>query len=232
MEQETVTTAEIAQMMEGRAAAYKFFSDMLLHEFTVEQIGQLKAITADEGASPEVVEATASVRRYLAHAGSDPRTDLACDYARVFLSAGVNDGITAEPYESVFTSEEHLLMQDARDDALRIYRANGVDVDGSLRLPEDHLGLELEFLSIMAQRTADVLRAESLDGEELVRLARVQAGFLKVHILNWIDQLAEKVDEFARLPLYPAMMRIIIAYAQDDASLMDELAESASAQAA
>ncbi|MCR5582812.1 MAG: molecular chaperone TorD family protein [Eggerthellaceae bacterium] len=232
MEQETLTTEEIAQMMDGRAASYKFFSDALLHEFTVEQIGQLKSLAADEGASEEVAAAITSIRRYLAHAGSDPRTDLACDYARIFLSAGVNDGITAEPYESVFTSEEHLLMQDARDDALRIYRANGVDVDASLRMPEDHLGLELEFMSVMATRTAQVLRASELDCDELARLARVQTGFLKVHILNWVDQLAVKVDEFAKLPLYPAMMRIIIAYASDDAVLMEELAGSAVSQAA
>ena len=232
MEQETLTTEEIAQMMDGRAASYKFFSDALLHEFTSEQIEQLKTLAADDGASAEVAAAISTIRRYLAHAGSDPRTDLACDYARIFLSAGVNDGITAEPYESVFTSEEHLLMQDARDDALRIYRANGVDVDASLRMPEDHLGLELEFMSVMATRTAQVLRASELDRDELARLARVQTGFLKVHILNWVDQLAAKVDEFAKLPLYPAMMRIIIAYASDDAVLMEELAGSAVSQAA
>ena len=162
--EETVSVEELAETMEGRAAFYRFVGDALLHEFTEGQIDQMAALDVPEIEDAEAQEAFAKAKRYLARAGADPRTDLAVDYARVFLSAGVYDGLTAEPYESVFTSEDQIMMQDARDDAVRVYRENGVDVDPELHMPEDHLGLEFEFLAVMAGKTADSLRADDFAG--------------------------------------------------------------------
>lgn len=239
-EQDMLTVEELACIMDGCAAFYRFSSNALLHEFTKEQIAELKEMGVPEDASPAARDAFGAIKRYLAHCGADPRTDLAVDYARVFLSAGVYDGLTAEPYESVFTSEDQLLMQDSRDDAVRIYRQQGIEVDPELHMPEDHLGLELDFIATMASRTAALLR-EANQGEgggsseggatnnaepdysAVAEAARVQADFIEQHILNWIDALIEKVDEFSKLPLYPALMRIIKDQAAQDLVLMREV---------
>lgn len=228
MEQEAITTAELAQAMEDRAGFYQFMSYVLLHEFTAEQIGQLKALGelgADGGA---MAQEAATIRRYLARAGADPRTDLAVEYARIFLSAGVYDGLTAEPYESVFTSEDHLLMQDARDEVVALYRAWEVDIDPELHMPEDHLGLEFEFMALLAQRTAEALvsAGEAEDFAAVIRLLEAQRDFLNDHILNWIDGLIAKVEEFAQLPLYPALMRLARAYMVDDEQLLQEILDA------
>ena len=229
--QDSLTVGELAGVMDDRAAFYRFMGQALLQEFTTEQIGQLEALGALETDSDEAREALATIRRYLGRAGLDPRTDLAVDYARVFLSAGVYDGVTAEPYESVFTSEDHLLMQDARDDAVRAYRRWGVDVDPALHMPEDHLGIELNFLAVMAARTADALRAaEGADGEgeaahltEARAMVDAQRDFLERHVLNWLDDLIAKVDEFAQLPFYPALMRWARSYLVEDEALLAEV---------
>lgn len=226
-DQDLMTIEELAQIMDGRAAFYRFASNALLNEFTNEQIAELKAMGVPEEASPEAKGAFGTIKRYLAHCSADPRTDLAVDYARIFLSAGVYDGLTAEPYESVFTSEDQLLMQDSRDDTVRIYRQQGIEVDPELHMPEDHLGLELDFLAAMAKRSAGELRqadgAESPDYATAAKTMRVQADFIERHILNWIDDLIEKVDEFAQLPLYPALMRIIKDQAEQDLPLLREV---------
>lgn len=228
MQEELAVNEDIAIAMEGRRDAYRFFSSALLHEFTVEQIRQMRQIAPDQGSQSQVEEYFSRIRRYLAHPGPDPRTALAVDYARVFLSAGIYEGRTAEPYESAFTGPEYLLMQEARDQVVTIYRENGVDVDAELHMPEDHLGLELEFMSLMADKTARELRAGDGEAATVRNLAIVQRDFCNDHILNWIDNLTEKVDEFAKLPLYPALMRIIKGYVQDDVALMDKLAQAAS----
>lgn len=205
MDEEMVTSEELAAMMDNRADFYAFASNFLLHEFTKEQIDQLRGMGVPVDAPAEMRDAFATVKRYLAHCGADPRTDMAVDYAGIFLSAGVYDGLTAEPYESVFTSEDGLLMQDARDDAVAIYRAQGVAVDPELHMPEDHLGLELDFLSQMARRTACAIRESDASGESYAKAAElvvVQLNFIERHILNWLDKLIEKVDEFAKLPLF------------------------------
>ncbi|MBM7000884.1 molecular chaperone TorD family protein [bacterium] len=244
--QAMVTPDELIDAMRARADAYRMFSSILLHELTQAQIDRLREATPSETGPAEIADGLATIRRYLRRAGADPRTDLAVDYARVFLSAGVYDGRTAEPYESAFTSEDHLLYQESRDQVMRVYRENGFAVDPSLHMPEDHLGIEFEFLSRMADRTAeavDTARSER-DGrtsetprgpapdaadeadpsETIARLATTQADFVEQHVLNWIDELVDKVDEFAELPLYPAFMRMARQYARDDRDLMRQLA--------
>ncbi len=225
-QEETMTSEELACAMDHTAEFYRFASNVLLHEFTKEQIAQLKAMGVPEDASAEAAEQFATIKRYLAHCGADPRTDMAVDYARVFLSAGVYDGLTAEPYESVFTSEDNLMMQDARDEVVSIYRSQSVAVDPELRMPEDHLGLELDFVSTMASRAAQAIRDADASGDSYEKAAcaiRVQHDFIESHILNWIDQLIEKVDEFAELPIYPALMRIIKIQAQQDRAFLEEV---------
>ena len=39
--------------------------------------------------------------------------NLAVDFARIFLAAGINHGSAAFPYESVYTSSKKIVMQDA-----------------------------------------------------------------------------------------------------------------------
>lgn len=224
-DEETVTPAEVAEFMDGREAFYRFLSHALLYEYTADQIEQLKGMGVPDVGSPEVEESFATIRRYLAVAGADPRTDLAVDYARVFLSAGVYDGRTAEPYESAFTSEDHLVMQESRDDCVAIYRAEGVDVDPELHVPEDHLGFQFEFLAVMAGKCAAVLRDAEGEAAELARLLGVQVDFIDHHILNWLDELIEKVDEFAKLPFYPALMRIAKGYVVADRATLAEMEE-------
>jgi putative dimethyl sulfoxide reductase chaperone len=231
LNEESMTSEELAALMDSRAGFYRFASNALLHEFTEEQIAQLKTMIVNEEASEEMLSAFAKIKRYLAHAGTDPRTDMAVDYARVFLSAGVYNGLTAEPYESVFTSEDQLMMQDARDDVVKVYRSQGIDVDPELHMPEDHLGLELDFISTTSARCAQLIRQadeEQGDYTQAAEVVRVQRDFITNHILNWIDALIEKVDEFAKLPLYPAIMRIIKNQAQQDVCFLGEVYEALS----
>ena len=226
VEDEGMTSEELAEIMDGRAGFYHFASDALLHEFTKDQLAELKTMQVDEGASEEMREAFGKIKRYMKHCGTDPRTDLAVDYARVFLSAGVYNGLTAEPYESVFTSEDQLMMQDARDDVVKVYRSQGIQVDPELRIPEDHLGLELDFISTMSSRTAQYIReADASEGDygKVAVAVLVQRDFIANHILNWVDPLIEKVDEFSKLPVYPAIMRIIKNQAQQDIDFLDEV---------
>lgn len=217
------TASGLAGEMRARADFYRFLSDTLLHEFSAEQVAKFRDIRIDDSLDDGISAGFARIRRYLTTAGADPRTDLACDYARVFLSAGVYEGLTAEPYESVFTSEDQIMMQDARDDAVRIYRENGVDVDPELRMPEDHLGLEFEFMAVMADKTEKALATRDISSESIQELLTTQCDFLEHHILNWIELLDEKVEEYAELPFYPAIMDVAESFVLDDKACLDAL---------
>ncbi len=114
-------------------------------------------------------------------------------------------------------------MQDARDDVVAVYRRYGIEIDPDANVPEDHLGFELTFLGNMADKTADALAAEPLDAARVADLIEAQVGFIDGHILNWVDALSEKVDEFSESQFYPSVMKLIKGYVAEHGEALREL---------
>ncbi len=213
--------SRLAGLCEQRIVLYRFFASIFRKELTARDIEGLSKQHIEMGLSGSLLaQGCSELNAYLQHRGPDAQTDLAVDYARIFLAAGTYEGDTAVPYESVFTSEEHLVMQDARDEVCRIYLAQGIQVDGKLRTPEDHLSFELEFLSIMSERTMALLNDGDVEGA--CQKLRVQESFLESHILNWIGDLATQARAFAKHPFYPAIMKMLRGFTQEDVATIHE----------
>lgn len=171
----------------------------------------------DDGS--EMGDSCKKLRLYLSRRGANARQDLAVEYARIFLAAGVYEGKTAVPFESVFTSSDGILMQDSRDEVVKIYASNGLVIPRELNIPEDHLSFELEFLAHTSKSIAESLENDSPVDE----LIRTQISFIDEHLLNWIPQLQERVDAFAKLPFYPAIMSITKAYLEEYRAVISEV---------
>lgn len=234
MAMDTVQRDELCEIMRERSSFYRLLSSVFFKEVTDAFIDRLGTFELpDESQSPRMYAALKELKDYLVHKGPDPRTDLAVDYAHIFLAAGVYEGDAACPFESIYTSEKHLVMQEARDEVRSIYLANGVSVDPLLHLPEDHLAFELEFLAIMSDRAADALSnakgddSSAEDGSVEASLAEnvvVQRSFIDGHLLNWLPAFETKVAELAEQTFYPAIVHLTQAYVQEDAVLLDEVA--------
>ena len=130
-------------------------------------------------------------------------TDFAVDYARIFLGNGIDSYSAAYPYESVYTSPKRLLMQDARNEVVAIYRSEGLDKDGGWTEGEDHVALEFEFMQTMVERL--VIALKSGDDLSAARLLKVQANFLDAHLSNWLPMLTSDMRRFARSKLYSGL---------------------------
>lgn len=224
---------EFIEVLGERAAFYRLLSSLYFKEVTDDFIERLEALELpDEAESPRMYQAVRELKHYLARRGPDPRTDLAVDYAHAFLAAGVYEGSAACPYESIYTSRDGLVMQEARDEVVAVYRANGVDVDPGLHVPEDHLSFELEFLAILSDRAADLLKADDLAEGDLGRLAgnlATQRGFIEAHLFDWLPAFEVKVVELTEQGFYPAVVHLTQAYLADDVLLLDEMGQVVSA---
>lgn len=108
----------------------------------------------------------------------DPVTELAVDYAHTFLGAGIADGLVSYPFESVYTSPGRLVMQDAWEDVCRIYREHGLERGEQADMHEDQIGLECEFMAILAGRALEALEAD--DEQALEASLADQHAFGKV----------------------------------------------------
>lgn len=180
--------SELIQLMTEREELYKFQARVYRREVDQKLLDTIRGLEIRSDAS-DLPEALGVVRASAEHS-EDPLTDFAVDYARIFLGAGIAKGIAAYPYESVYTSRDRLVMQDAYEAVMKIYRANGIgklDAD----LYEDHIALELEFMGILCRRAIELAAAEKKQAlEENIDL---QKEFLRDHLLNWTKEFFDSI---------------------------------------
>jgi TorA maturation chaperone TorD len=148
-------------------------------------------------------------------------TELAVDYAHVFLGSGVNAYSAAYPYESVYTSKKRLLMQTARDEVLAIFRAWGVTPSESWKSSEDHIALELGLEQELGKRALDALNAG--DEDEAARLLMASYDFLVEHLISWYPMLQADIEKFARTDFYRALAPLTKGFLTVDCELLEEL---------
>ncbi|MEG2934626.1 MAG: molecular chaperone TorD family protein, partial [Gordonibacter sp.] len=204
-----MTHQELLEFFSESADTYRFLSQVFFKELNAEAIDELFAADyPDDTGNAHLDEGYRLVRRYFAFSTTDRRTQLACEYARIFLAAGMftKESQTAVPYESVFAGEEHLMMGDARDDVVARFLEDGFQVNPDLHEPEDHLAFELEYLVNLNERASTCAQAK--DKTELRRNAVRQLEFIEQHLLNWIPALHDAAQDYAKLAFYPGMLLV------------------------
>ena len=129
--------------------------------------------------------------------------ELAADHAACLLGMSASP---VSPYESVYTSDNHLMMQDARDQVVRDYAAQGLAALQGQRIPEDHIALELEFMSELLGRSA--AQAES---------AQAYEDFMRNHALRWMPQFCRDLERRASTAFYRGIAQMLHGLLQSEA---------------
>lgn len=223
--------SEYYELMVNRENMYRFLGRLYKVEVDITLLHQLKnMVFPTETEEKEMDEGYQLLKDYLQNLGMDPITDLAVDYARVFLGAGVYEGIVANPYESVYTSPEHLIMQDARDEVLAAYWAKGLDKRDSLNVPEDHISLEFEYMAFMCQETYNALK--DTDWRRISGSLMEQAEFLEQHLLNWIPNFCGDIIKCSATDFYIGVAKITNGFLRMEKNLLKELISETIVEAA
>jgi TorA maturation chaperone TorD len=124
--------------------------------------------------------------------------DLLCsDYTRLFIGPG---RVLAPPWESVYFNDERLTFQKQTLQVRGWYRNFGLRAEKIYKEPDDHIGLELAFLSHLAQLGLAAL--EKQDETEFERLLKAQRHFLEGHPLKWVSLWSQQVEEHAHTDFY------------------------------
>jgi putative dimethyl sulfoxide reductase chaperone len=219
---ETASADELITLMEQRAATYGLLSRLYRVELDQEMLDKLRGMRfpAATGNS-DVDEGYLRIARFLSNTWENSITDLSVDYVRVFIGHGVDAFSAAYPFESVYTSEKRLLMQDARDEVLAIYRANGLDKKDTWKEGEDHLALELEFEQTLANRTVEALRRG--DEEEAAALLTTQQNFLSDHLISWVPMMTADMKRFAKTDLYQGLAYLTDGFLDTDRAFLEDI---------
>jgi TorA maturation chaperone TorD len=126
----------------------------------------------------EALEAMAGATSSLPEPVDQTTLDLlAVDYADIYL----NYGLRVSPYESVWLDDDGLERQEPMFQLRDCYRRHGLTVQDWQKRADDHLVLQLLFLSHLFGKAK---------GEEPLREA---ATFLDEHLLRWTGHFATRV---------------------------------------
>lgn len=221
---------ELHDLMVDRAHTYGMLARLFRIEVDQETLRELQGMRFPTATgSAAVDDGYRMLFNYLKTAWEDSITELAIDYVRTFIGHGVNGYSAAYPFESVYTSERRLLMQEARAEVLATLRENNLK-RGSWNEGEDHIALELEFMQRLSLRCADALAACNED--EAIRQLSVQHTFMKDHLMNWIPMFVMDMLKFSKTGFYRGLGTLLWGYVEFDECIVSELLEGAQEDAA
>lgn len=211
-----------ADVLRGRMATYQLLSRLFRVEVDQETYDALVAMRFPANTGNALVdEGYRLICGYLSNAEGAVLTELAVDYVRAFIGSG-NDGFSAAyPYESVYTSPKRLMMQDARDEVLVLYRAAGLDKQESWKEGEDHIALELEFEQILCERALNAYEAG--DEDACRSLLASQRNFLEDHLLAWYPMMAADLQKFPQTDFYRGLGKLTDGFLRNDREFLNEV---------
>lgn len=213
---------ELAALCDQRAATYELLSRLYRKEVDEDLLAGLRAMRFPAASGNTATDQGHKLlSTYLSRVDGNTLTELAVDYVRVFIgNTNELDG-AAFPFESVYTSEKRLLMQEARDEVLAVYRANDLDKDPTWREGEDHIALELEFLAVLCRRCAEALRNGNEDAA--FTLFATQRNFLADHVASWAPMLTVDMRHFAKTDFYRALAAMTDGFLETDTEFLTDL---------
>ncbi|MBR2834175.1 MAG: molecular chaperone TorD family protein [Coriobacteriales bacterium] len=207
-DQSQLTLAEFAEINDRRASSYAFLSRLFAKEVDPELLDHMHNMKFPMNTgNSDTDEGNRLLAGYLSNIWDGTLQELAVDYVHTFIGSGIDAFSAAYPYESVYTSPKRLMMQEARDEVLAIYRSQGIEKALSWQEAEDHVAAELEFMAALATRTADLCREEN--EEAVTRLLRTQRGFLADHLYAWTGMLTADMRKYARTDFYKSLASLL-----------------------
>ena len=193
----TVQSRTAAEVLDRYAAACAFLSRLFLEPVDEPLISALRdgPLLADWPTDAD--EETLRGLQALAAGMATPLDVLLVDHRDLFEGP---DHVLACPYESVYLSEEHLTFEQQTLAVRAFYHRFGVEAPSLCKEPDDHIGLELSFISHLCTLGLDAIDASQADAETAM-IASV-GDFLDQHLLRWVDGCLDRVLANASTDFY------------------------------
>ena len=138
------------------------------------------------------------------------------EYQRLFIGPLE---LPAHPWESVYLSREHIILDEHTLAVRKFYKQWGVEVVRND--PDDHVGLELEFMAHLISKGLEDLKQGDLESLKNGLLA--QKTFLNDHLLRWVRTYCIQLTTSTKHPFYRGIALFTPDYLEADLDFIDEL---------
>lgn len=140
------------------------------------------------------------------------------EYQRLFIGPGP---LPAAPWESVYLSEDHITLDEHTLAVREFYRRWGYEVSNVKQDPDDHIGLELEFMALLINTSLGNIHPDKQ--QKLIEILDAQRTFLNNHLFCWVKPFCSKLAENTKHPLFSGIALFTPEYLRMDADLLEEI---------
>lgn len=140
------------------------------------------------------------------------------DYYKLFIGPG---SLLAPPWRSVYVSEERIIFDEHTLEIREIFSNYGVSINAENKVPDDHIGYLLQFMSILSNRSRELLNEDK--NQDAVDLLYAQKEFLNDYILAWSNELFENIIENSEEKFFINLSKFTISYLNTDMDVLNNL---------
>jgi len=125
------------------------------------------------------------------------------DYMALFIGPG---NVLAPPWESIYFTKERVIFQEETLQVREWYRRFGLESEKLYHEPDDHIGLELAFISQLASMA---FRSLEEGNGQFDALVEAQKDFLSNHTLKWVGSWVDLVLNHAKTDFFKGVSLVI-----------------------
>lgn len=212
---------ELGKLNENRAHVYAFLSRCYEREVDASFAHYISDRFQMESSREDISSAIGHMIDELADCDERKIEALAVVFNRAFFGMGPKTSQKAFPYESVYTSQEGILMQAAYSKTIEFYRNTNLCKNPDFTEPEDHLAVQLSYMDYLCTRCAALLLGGDMIAAE--RLIERQQIFLEKHLLNWIRPFTEDLRQAAEEGFYFHLANATQVFLEEDILVVHDM---------
>lgn len=168
-----------------------------------------------ESDNPKFIRAAALLRK-IDHDHPLDYEEIKNDHLELFGGMGPS---LAPPYSSVYMSEDHIMNGPLTMEVQKLYHAYGWKSRFEGKIPDDHLGIQLQFINLLLNKYAE------LDDEVCRKEIRTDlVRFIDSYINPWINDWNKAVQEHAESDFYKGLALLITSGLEDIFSSLKKIA--------
>lgn len=123
------------------------------------------------------------------------------EYNRLFVGPGP---LEAPPWESVYRSKERLLFGDETLAVREFYQNFGLGVKEKNKEPDDHIGLEMEFMAFLSKEAAELNQQD----EDITPFMDASKRFIKDHLKEWVPYFCYDLEDKAQTRFFQGLAKL------------------------
>jgi TorA maturation chaperone TorD len=218
----------VSILLAGRAGVYRILQNILGNEPSEETLSQLEdtaardvlSLFATEGEYGQILDAlfTESAIRRLD--GPDAIERLNNEFTALFVGPGK---VEADPWESFYLSRDNTLFQSITLEVRKAYVAQGFIPQRYPNVADDHVALELDFMTRLAERLASAF--ETHDSRATADYRFASESFIREHLINWVPAFANALRKAKHARFYHKAGDLLEAFLPIDLRALSEIQE-------